>query len=318
MAAGAGLNLPQARLPQPAVFGGTTPPFQEWMQETRNFLNINNYEFIRQMDDSLQSDREISLQDVTDSATRGREGRDDLTANERAQNVLREELDSPSAGRRPGRTNATIRAEFDALQDAYPGLETAYNDVLERVSRGGEYLNYVLIHGTKLGTEANNYVRRLQRSTNGFEILRLLRLRYSGRQMLQNYQLLRELLSPKFTESQQHYQYRQWFELLSRFDAAQPLDDNLKIATLVNGLRGNLRQHLLFSVKPTFRDLLMGLFRGAVFRYGGGALKQPIKEPTETPTSTLALMGRFPSLMGRFPTLMGRFTDFVVRGRFTS
>ena len=67
-----------------------------------------------------------------------------------------------------------------------------------------------------------------------------------------------------------------------------------------------------------FIDLLMGLFRGAVFRHGGGALKQPIKQPTETPTSTLALMGRFPSLMGRFSTLMGRFTDFVLRGRFTS
>ena len=62
----------------------------------------------------------------------------------------------------------------------------------------------------------------------------------------------------------------------------------------------------------------MGLFRGAVFRHGGGALKQPIKQPTETPASTLALMGRFPSLMGRFPTLMGSFTDFVLRGRFTS
>ena len=65
-------------------------------------------------------------------------------------------------------------------------------------------------------------------------------------------------------------------------------------------------------------DLLMGLFRGAVFRHGGGALKQPIKKPTETPTSTLALMGRFPSWMGRFPTLMGRLTDFVLRGRFAS
>ena len=62
----------------------------------------------------------------------------------------------------------------------------------------------------------------------------------------------------------------------------------------------------------------MGLFRGAVFRQGGGALKQPIKRSIEMPTSTLALMGRFPSLMGRFPTLMGRFTDFVLRGRFTS
>ena len=62
----------------------------------------------------------------------------------------------------------------------------------------------------------------------------------------------------------------------------------------------------------------LGLFRGAVIRHGGGALKQPIKQPTETPTSTLALMGRFPSLMGQFPTLMGRFADFVLRGRFTS
>ena len=68
MAAGAGLNLPQARLPQPTVFDGTTPPFQEWIQETRNFLSIN-YEFIRQMDYALQSDREISLQDVTNSTT---------------------------------------------------------------------------------------------------------------------------------------------------------------------------------------------------------------------------------------------------------
>ena len=62
----------------------------------------------------------------------------------------------------------------------------------------------------------------------------------------------------------------------------------------------------------------MGLFRGAVFRHGGGARKQPIKQPIEMPTSTMVLMGRFSSLMGRFPSLMGRFPDFVLRGRFTS
>ena len=48
------------------------------------------------------------------------------------------------------------------------------------------------------------------------------------------------------------------------------------------------------------------------------ARKQPIKQPTEMPCSTMALMGRFASLMGRFPALMGRFPDFVLRGRFTS
>ena len=62
----------------------------------------------------------------------------------------------------------------------------------------------------------------------------------------------------------------------------------------------------------------MDLFRGASFRYDGGARKQPIKRATEMPTSGMALMGRFPSLMGRFPTLMGRFPDVVLRGRFTS
>ena len=62
----------------------------------------------------------------------------------------------------------------------------------------------------------------------------------------------------------------------------------------------------------------MGLFSRAVFRHGWGAGKQPIKQPTEMPTSTMTLMGRFPSLVGRFPTLMGRFPDFVSRGRFTS
>ena len=63
----------------------------------------------------------------------------------------------------------------------------------------------------------------------------------------------------------------------------------------------------------------MGLFRGAVFRHGGGARKQPIKQPTEMPTSSTALLGRFPLvIMGRFPTLMGRFTDFVLRGPFAS
>ena len=235
-----GLMLPQARLPQPTVFDGTSPPFQEWKQETRNFLSINNYEFVRQMDYALQSDTEVSLQDVANSTRIGRIRRDALDANERAQDDLHRESETPLG-------------ELDILQNAHVPLQRNYDEWLDRVERGGDYLNYILIHGTKLGTEANNYVWRLQRSTNGFEALRLLRLRYSGGQMLQNYQLLRELLNPKFTEAQQHFQYRQWLESLSRYEleARQPLDDNLKIATLVDGLQGNLQQHLLLSSKPT-------------------------------------------------------------------
>ena len=228
--------LPQGRLPQPTVFDGTTPPFQEWIQEIRNFLSINNYEFIRQMDLALQSDVEVTLRDVTDSTAIGAERRNALTVNETVQDDLYRELELPLNERAdPGRTDDAINAEIEVFRTAHIPLQRTYDEWKDRLERGGDYLNYMLIHGTKMGTEANNYIRRLQRSTNGFEALRLMRLRFSGGHMLQNYQLLRDILNPKFTESQQHFQYRQWLEALSRYEleAQQQLDDNLKIAPLL-------------------------------------------------------------------------------------
>ena len=176
---------------------------------------------------------------MTNSTRVGGQRRKALDVNEAGQDDLNRELATPEGERPAGRDNATVERELETLRTAHDVLQREYDEWLDRVERGGDYLNYILIHGTKLGTEANNYVRRLQGSTNGFEALRLLTLRYSRGQMLQNDQLLRELLNPKFTETQQHFQYRQWLESLSRYklEARQPLDDNLKIATLVNGLR---------------------------------------------------------------------------------
>ena len=100
--------LPQARLPQPTVFEGTTPPFHEWIQETRNFLSINSYEFVRQMDYSLQSDLEVSLQDVTNSTRQGERRREALDVNEAGQDDLRQELAVPIDERDAGRANDVI------------------------------------------------------------------------------------------------------------------------------------------------------------------------------------------------------------------
>ena len=62
-------------------------------------------------------------------------------------------------------------------------------------------------------------------------------------------------------------------------------------------------------------DLLMDLVRGAVFRHGGGAGKQPIKQPTEKPTSTMASKGRFPSLSnGSFSDLNGAVSPISPQG----
>ena len=46
--------------------------------------------------------------------------------------------------------------------------------------------------------------------------------------------------------------------------------------------------------RPKTHGPLNGLVTGAVFRYGGGARKQPSKQTTEMPTSTMALLGGFP------------------------
>ena len=130
MAAGAGLNLPQARLPQPTVFDGTTPPFHEWIQET---CNKHQQLRVHQTDGlchyALQTDREVALQDVTDSTTRGRERREPLDANERAQDALQEQLTTPPAQRAEGKTDQVIRDELGVLQEDPTRLE----------DRGGDY-----------------------------------------------------------------------------------------------------------------------------------------------------------------------------------
>ena len=53
-----------------------------------------------------------------------------------------------------------------------------------------------------------------------------------------------------------------------------------------------------WASSPHIIDILMGLFRGAVFDHGGVPKNSP-----------LALMGHFACLMGRFSALMGRFPE---------
>ena len=74
-----------------------------------------------------------------------------------------------------------------------------------------------------------------------------------------------------------------------------------KIGAAISGPRiadTNFTDTRIFLTCGKIIDLLMGLFRGAVFRHGGVPENSPF-----------ALMGRFPSLMGRFPPLMGRFSE---------
>ena len=121
--------LPQARLPQPTVFDGTTP---QWIQETRNFVSINNYEFVRQVDYSLQSDAEVSLQDVTNTTREGGRRREALDVNETGQDDLRQELAIPIDERDVGLANAVIERELANLRrDMKTYRETMMNGLTD-------------------------------------------------------------------------------------------------------------------------------------------------------------------------------------------
>ena len=63
-------------------------------------------------------------------------------------------------------------------------------------------------------------------------------------------------------------------------------------------------------------DLLMGLFRGAVFRYGGGVLKQPTKGADWNADQHLGLNGPFSLVNGPFSDLNGAFHRFRPNGMF--
>ena len=73
--------------------------------------------------------------------------------------------------RAAGHTNAAIEGELDVLRNAHVPLQREYDEWLDRVERGGDYLNYVLIHGTKLGTELNRSQQLCSATTEKYQWL---------------------------------------------------------------------------------------------------------------------------------------------------
>ena len=110
------LHLPQARLPQRTVLDSATPPFHEQMQETHNFLSINSYKFIQQLDFALQSDQEITIEEVTTTTEVGAARTTEMVANTEAIETLQAERVTPEGERPADRDDATIDDEIAVLQ----------------------------------------------------------------------------------------------------------------------------------------------------------------------------------------------------------
>ena len=62
----------------------------------------------------------------------------------------------------------------------------------------------------------------------------------------------RTSLATKWSDQHQHHQFRTCMEEVARYESESGvvIDDHLKIATVMNHLRGSIREHLLINSKP--------------------------------------------------------------------
>ena len=237
------LAVSQSRLPTPTPFDGSSPPFQEWASELRTFLDINGFQHIAQMDIAFREDAPIHLHHLCSGTEVGTLAQDGITADKAAIKALRDELDDPGHLRDDdiNRDIATMEADIAVHQ-------ANFDEELIKVKKASDYLSY----STKTASEPNHYIRRLHQPENGFESWRLLRLRYSGGHRLGTYSLLQNILAPKWSEQRQHHQFRTWMEEVARYgsESGMVIDDHLEIVTVMNHLRGSIREHLLINSKP--------------------------------------------------------------------
>ena len=201
------------------------------------------------MDIAFREDAPIHLHHLCSGTEVGAAAQDGITNDKAGIKALQEELDDPAL---IFEMMTEINREIGPLKQTLLVHQANFDDELSKVKKASDYLSYILVHSTKTGSEPNHYIRRLHQNENGFESWRLLRLRYSGGHRLGTYSLLQNILAPKWSEQHQHHQFRTWMEEVARYESesGMVIDDHLKIATVMNHLRGSIREHLLINSKP--------------------------------------------------------------------
>ena len=97
------------------------------MQKTFNFLGINSYDLIRQLDLALQSDQKITLDEVTATTEVGGTRTTEAVTNTEALEALQGEKDTPEAERPADKDSATIDDETAILQREACRLQTKFD-----------------------------------------------------------------------------------------------------------------------------------------------------------------------------------------------
>eukprot|EP00971_Amphidinium_carterae_P094156 1863565-Amphidinium_carterae.5 len=137
--------------------------------------------------------------------------------------------------------------EADELED-YNDLTLSIRKKRDEITSISQTLNYVLVHATKPGSEPYSMIRRIMRTADGLED-------YAGGHRAQQFSLLRTIMSPQWN-ADKHFtnmkQYYRWLEDINRYESEnEAIADHVKIATIINHLKGPINQHLMLRVTNT-------------------------------------------------------------------
>ena len=243
---------------QPSVFEGgldDLESFQAWAEEIKTYLSTTNpalYEVLGQTAVSKQPIDEDGLAKASE---------DVLKEKHKALRILQAKV---------ARASLMTEAEQEAFEldedeppEADPKSEFEFKQELDlnklQVQNEGRQLGYLLVQKTKGETQLQ--LRRWIQSTNGWEAWRQLNLLHTTSKRSTHFKLLSSLMSPSFDTQPASFlqQYNAWKEQTVRYQqlSGENLPDFIKLTAVVNGLKGQVRHHVLMQLDggSSFGDL---------------------------------------------------------------
>ena len=243
---------------QPSTFEGgldDLESFQAWAEEIKTFMSQANpplYEVLGQTAASkVPIDEEGLVKASQDVLKEGHRALRVLQAKIARANMTQQERAAAGALDEEAPPEADQQTEFDWK------LELDRNKL--QVQNEGRQLGYLLVQKTKGETQLQ--VRRWIQSSNGWEAWRQLNLLHTTSKRSTHFKLLSSLMSPSFDTQPASFlqQFNAWKEQVVRYQqlSGENLPDFIKLTAVVNGLKGQVRHHVLMQLDggSSFGDL---------------------------------------------------------------
>ena len=158
-----------------------------------------------------------------------------------------------------GALNEEVPPQADQQTEFDWKLELDRNTLQVQNLNEGRQLGYLLVQKTKGETQLQ--LRRWIQSTSGWEAWRQLNLLHSTSKRSTHFKLLSSLMNPSFDTQPASFlqQFNAWKEQVARYQklSGENLPDFIKLTAVVNGLKGQVRHHVLMQLDggSSFGDL---------------------------------------------------------------